>query len=1287
MKKIEVGAVAAAVFSGVCSAAMLELPSSVTWTDLSALDSYDGVTVAAGQTLTLNLTADCTLAKPIAGDGGVVKTGAGALTITAANSFKGAFAVNQGFVYAENDAAFGTTDGKTTIASADQTGVIFKGIATGESFDISGSNKDMQFRMASGTVNTISGDVTFKSGTVNVYAESNAKVYFNGAVSGSTVRYETITGSEIVFNGTNDAYTYNQSQYSGRLVFNVPYTGERFGYTGNLIVCGDDFVFDGQDDLQLGAYYYANPRLDLCGHPQRVASISWYNTTTIRTTYSTVTSADKAFLHVNNSDTGISRVQFLARAGLCWEGSGTVTMTNVNTSAGDITVMAGTVKFCDPAVSSWVNADIVTVGGGRLELDDVEQLGTPNLVLNGDGVIKVPAGKVMKVKSLKVNGAEQVAKTYTSADFRNIEGGSVEVSPTAGDLVLDATEGDIEYPAANLSQKVTRIIKIGSHTATLTGEATDSAAVADFVGTIEIREGVLAATMPAYFGAPSQVTITPGATWDISPAVANSTAHGKINTAKIVMGGTGVAGTGAIRRLSGGNANTINLLGSFELTADTLIGATGSISFNGKRDLKGFKLTKTGGGQMYVSGSSVTAGTIESNAGNFNFWGATTYEPNVRFIHSGATVLLNASVPNTVSYENTLATTLTIWSDGPVWNGPMYLPYNLTVREDKASYNSSIVGPITATNTLFQVSQATRTGTLTIGGNTNHIFSKIGVCGGTVAFRDAGYVSMPSNTLGSTAVNVQVAKDQGVPATLELSGRTTLVNTEVPPNTAQYGSITVAYDSGTYGLVRIGDGAVVSNDFHIGFYGQGAVHQSGGEVFWNSQGNRGARLGGWANGSYGCYGITGGKMRINTNIFHSWEKGSVGILAVKGGLYDCFSNTGLKTGDGYSGVYVSGDGQCRTDRGYLYANWFEAGKNDGGVTEFSVNGTNALLTATLIQIGQKPQASTTSIAIKDGGTLTLNALDYRPGNAATRLYVNCNGGVLKPNMQRQLFATAEASNKVADQMTLYGKGLVVDTSLLTVDKPNYEINTTLKLPTQKTIKSITLPAEALEATKYVGPARITISGDGVGAQATVDFDETTRKATGVTVVSPGTGFSGDATVTVNDPFRTTSWPCTVEMEDADASGGVTKRGTGTLVFSAAQEYRGVTRAEGGSILFSAEGSYQGGDLELAGGEIVFPRDTTLDCTIRGTCADLFGGQTRVTCTGTLTFGPNARFVVTDPENLSDYRGYKRVKLFTATTAIIGRPAVSVGEGNNFGLGGSGRYLSFGFNRGMILVVQ
>ncbi|MBQ0032667.1 MAG: autotransporter-associated beta strand repeat-containing protein [bacterium] len=436
MKGTKISKIIALWFAGLAiltgtAGGILPVTQHTTWTDLSPLADYDGVEISSGVTLTLNLAAAATLTKPISGTGNVVKNGAGALSIEVASpSFDGPFYVRAGVVKVYNDAAFGSTAGKTIVESTNPY-IEFHDVTMAEAFDLNGTADTVKLSVPAGKTATLNGAVTVIANASQISVGNGAKLVFNAGLNSNpesrTVKLSADQNGEIHFNNSPCLSPLNnQINNAGKIYFNVP--GNAGGYNANWLTCGVDWAFDGVD-LKLGALYYANPNLDLAGHPQRVTRISAFNAT--RTTYSYVKSADKAFLYVNDSTDGetVARTLFQGKAGLCWEGSGTVVLTNVMTSTGDILVQNGCVKFADKSVSSWAGAGVVTVSGeGRMELVDATQIGSPDLVLADNGVLKLPANSRLVVNTLKVDGVAKAEGVYAASALNNhLDGTGAEI--------------------------------------------------------------------------------------------------------------------------------------------------------------------------------------------------------------------------------------------------------------------------------------------------------------------------------------------------------------------------------------------------------------------------------------------------------------------------------------------------------------------------------------------------------------------------------------------------------------------------------------------------------------------------------------------------------------------------------------------------------------------------------------------------------------------------------------------------------------------------------------------
>ena len=114
----------------------------------------------------------------------------------------------------------------------------------------------------------------------------------------------------------------------------------------------------------------------------------------------------------------------------------------------------------------------------------------------------------------------------------------------------------------------------------------------------------------------------------------------------------------------------------------------------------------------------------------------------------------------------------------------------------------------------------------------------------------------------------------------------------------------------------------------------------------------------------------------------------------------------------------------------------------------------------------------------------------------------------------------------------------------------------------------------------IGPPRIVIGGNGHGATAIADYDDATRTVKGVIVTSPGYGYDGETTVTVDSWDRKSTLPCTYTLGEV-AGGGFTKKGSGKLTLGGANTYAGATRLEGGTLALTDPNGYPGGDLEIA----------------------------------------------------------------------------------------------------------
>lgn len=427
------GVAAAGMFFGGASpsfAAMLELSSNATWTDLSPLEGYDGVKIAAGRELTLAPAAGTTMCfdKVIAGAGGILKDGAGDLELRGANTFEGVCVIaGTGNVYAYSDSAFGSSVGRTAIyayrfsggiydSGADGANLYLCGITTDEGFDIYTNDKLRYLYSQVGTENTINGSVTLSGSQASAYALSNSILRFRGGVSGEQFRPSTAPGGLIsIEEKPLTAGMWNAVEGSGTLILAAP--GNSFGYTWQPIILVCDWALNdnARVNWDTGGLHM---KIDLNGYANRAGNIGvaredmngWVTST-----------RGKAYLYAAvNSDT-VTHLPFRGQVGLYKEGPGTLTIqrntVNPSDTKGNLCVTNGAVVFDIGA--SWPKvSDVILSGTGALTLNDSSQLGSPaTLDLSDNAVLSLPSGASLTVLSLKLDGTLMSAGTYTAAQL------------------------------------------------------------------------------------------------------------------------------------------------------------------------------------------------------------------------------------------------------------------------------------------------------------------------------------------------------------------------------------------------------------------------------------------------------------------------------------------------------------------------------------------------------------------------------------------------------------------------------------------------------------------------------------------------------------------------------------------------------------------------------------------------------------------------------------------------------------------------------------------------------
>ena len=157
--------------------------------------------------------------------------------------------------------------------------------------------------------------------------------------------------------------------------------------------------------------------------------------------------------------------------------------------------------------------------------------------------------------------------------------------------------------------------------------------------------------------------------------------------------------------------------------------------------------------------------------------------------------------------------------------------------------------------------------------------------------------------------------------------------------------------------------------------------------------------------------------------------------------------------------------------------------------------------------------------------------------------------------------------------------------------------------------------------------------------------------------------------------------CTVETETAPATGGLTKRGAGTMKLWGVNTYGGATRLEGGTLEFIDANGYPGGDLEIPA---AIAASLAVNATPLMTASNLVfsaGKGVRVTEADTLdatTFGS----MKTIARLSSPFAGVPSLALVNADGTTVAQNGVW-----QLQLADGGRTLKFGPVKGTVLVVR
>jgi len=823
------------------------------------------------------------------------------------------------------------------------------------------------------------------------------------------------------------------------------------------------------------------------------------------------------------------------------EGSGRLTLVAANTYNGETVVLGGTLMPSNNAALGTALAGTTVTNGGTL---DVGFSGSDNAANFGDEVITVSGAGV--------NGRGAIINSSARSQYNTFRYLQLAGNTTFGGE-LPGGRWDVRNTAANpyFDMNGFTMTKVGSNMVGLT-----STPVLD-PGNIDIREGAFTVEANTTLGGgPGNVmTVRNQGTFDIwSLSVPIGWKMVMEDGARFYSRagyGVGINVWAGPIELSGGSAR-------FDPGSGFSATLSGEISGSGA-------LVKIGAGNLFLTGTnnSYACGTYVSNSWLYAYNPGTLPEyatpEKVQVAPGAGLMLFSGDGTNGWTVEQLNA----LHSSGA------FVASNSIMGVDTTYANVSGLGGM---NGFGLYKYGTNTLTLT-GVNTNRAspsgeYSHLRVYAGTLVLDNSS-----SNVYG----RVWVLPGSGG-GLLEINGPTTLQDVYIGNGNTDRGRMiintNVTMNRAWVGIGQIASGSLVQNS--------GAV-----EVAPTTGSTQIFEIG--RDGAYGYYRMNGGTLRAGQ---FALGGGSGSVLTYNNGVFDLFDGTVNVTASSGWLIWgwVGGNGVGNLFGGRLSAppgNYLSM-SHTANCNSFAM--LNLLgPTAFLDSLGN---SSSRQLRIVNAGGNLMSVINLNAGtilanqifanNTTTPSLFNFGGGRLLANGATTLAGTFMQGLTAA---TVYPGGAVID-----VSNANVTVNQPLLAPAGCGIAAIPV---AYGGAGYIGAPVVMISGgSGTGATAIATVDLSTNsftfgQVTGLIVTSPGSGYQAGDALTVSlirGGYTTLAQAGAPTLAPNQATGGLTKLGTGTLTLGGMNTYGGDTVISNGTLkLGNAKALQAGTGIVLAGG--------------------------------------------------------------------------------------------------------
>ncbi|OYW76066.1 MAG: hypothetical protein B7Z37_10490, partial [Verrucomicrobia bacterium 12-59-8] len=756
---------------------------------------------------------------------GIIKAGTGSLVLTAANTFNGGVQLNAGTLILNASSSL-TAAGVPLIQGS--TGPL--GIGTLTIADGTTLQSGTAVQTISNNV-TVNGDFTF-GGPLAVNG-----MILNGAVNlGSSTRTITVISPQNVSTLGGAVSGAAGLSKAGNGILKLSNSGN--SYTGSTTVSAGLLQMGGANALPVaGAVFVSSSSaFDIASQATTIGSL---------TGAGLVTSSGTSVLTVGNGATG--SYQFdgvmtqVTSFGLTKIGSGTLTLTNVNTATGNLilnqggvtlngvtgmisfatdTVAAGGTLSIDNTTSNLTNrlgGKALTIQGGTVILNGTNAASTNSLetvstltVSNGGGTLTLTGGTggttTLTATALAVETATsggslliQGLSTTTGAGFANMTTGSAFGS-TAGATITGVTQGGGSNGASTMTIRADIIADTGTGTG---------------MGFLTKDTGTGSYLRPLGSGAGAATELATTLTSSLTTNFGNFSSSQTYSTATSINSLTLNTGS-AINTTGGGQAIQGAVLQNYSSSAvlNLLTINTGGIldTFVGTNTINAGSITTSANVQfeIHVTGTSVlnlnafllgtTGGLVKADGGTLSLNNAEYYAGPTTV--NGGVLKLNSGLANTLLVTPTatvaILQNLVVNAGTLDLNGKDQAVAGLSNNDAVGGTGGSIISATTAN--LFTTSNGTTFGGVIGGGDSNNAINLYKAGTGALTLTSVNTYTGTTNVQGGSLV----LQDSGslVSAAFNVSGATlSLVNNGLSAsNTRISSSAAITLNSGTINL-------------------------------------------------------------------------------------------------------------------------------------------------------------------------------------------------------------------------------------------------------------------------------------------------------------------------------------------------------------------------------------------------------------------------------------------------------------------------------------------------------